>query len=91
MFRLRLNEVKVLAYILDRMDYSGMFVLDIDECAAITCIHVRTVYKAIHELVRLDVIMKNTRSRYWVNPNIACKGSRDGMNLVFDDETNSSI
>lgn len=91
MFRLRLNEVKVLAYILDRMDYSGMFVLDIDECAAITCIHARTVYKAIQELVRLDVIMKNTRSRYWVNPNIACKGSRDGMNLVFDDETNSSI
>lgn len=91
MFRLRLNEVKVLAYILDRMDYSGMFVLDIDECAAVTCIHARTVYKAIKELVKLDVIMKNTRSRYWVNPNIACKGSRDGMNLVFDDETNSSI
>lgn len=91
LLRLRLNEVKVFAYILDKMDYSGMFVLDIDECVTVTCIHTRTVYKAIQELVRLDVIMKNTRSRYWVNPNIACKGSRDGMNLVFDDETNSSI
>lgn len=91
MLLLRLNEVKVLLYIFDRMEYSGLFVLDIDGCERFTGLNVRTVYKAITELVNRDVIRKESRGRYWVNPNVACKGSRDGMNLVFDDETNSSI
>ena len=91
MLSLRLNEIKVLLYIFDRMEYSGIFVLDIDGCIRFTGLNVRTVYKAIAELVNHDVIRKESRGRYWVNPNIACKGSRDGMNLVFDDETNSSL
>lgn len=91
MLSLRLNEVKVLVYIFDKMEYSGLFVLDIDSCASFTGLNIRTIYKAVTELVNRDVIRKESRGRYWVNPNIACKGSRDGMNLVFDDETNSSL
>ena len=91
MLSLRLNEVKVLVYIFDKMEYSGLFVLDIDSCASFTGLNIRTIYKAVTELVNRDVIRKESRGRYWVNPNIACKGSRDGMNLVFDDETSSSL
>jgi hypothetical protein len=36
------------------------------------------------ELEAQDVVRRNSRSKYWINPNIACKGSRDGMNLVFE-------
>lgn len=88
---LRLNEVKVLAYIMEVMDYSGMFTLDIEACAKYTGLYFNTVYKALRIICSLDIIRKDSRGRYWVNPNIACKGSRDGMNLVFDDETNSSL
>jgi hypothetical protein len=91
LFRLRGCESKVLGYVLDVMDYSGSFVLDVEVCAASTGMNKRTVYKALEVLVSEDVIMKNTRGRYWVNPNIACKGSRDGMNLVFEDEAISSL
>jgi hypothetical protein len=89
--RLRLNEVKVFAYVMQEVDYSGVFTLDIDGCSAWTMLHPNTVYVAIRRLCELDVIRKDTRGRYWLNPNIACKGSRDGMNLVFDDETSSSL
>lgn len=91
LFRLRGCECKVLGYVLDVMDYSGSFVLDVDVCSSATGVNKRTVYKALEVLVKEDVLMKNTRGRYWVNPNIACKGSRDGMNLVFEDEASSSI
>lgn len=83
-FRLKLYEVKVLAYAIERMDYSGLFVLDIDSCAAICGMNKRTAYKAMAELEAQDVVRRNSRSKYWINPNIACKGSRDGMNLVFE-------
>lgn len=91
LLELKLNEVKVLSYILDRMDYSGVFVLDIDRCIDWTGLYPNTIYIAIRRLCALDVIRKDSKGKYWVNPNIACKGSRDGMNLVFDDETNSSL
>jgi hypothetical protein len=41
------------------------------------------------ELEAQDIIRKKNRSRYWINPNIACKGSRDGMNLVFEQNEES--
>lgn len=82
--RLKLYEAKVLAYAIERMDYSGLFVLDIDSCAKVCGINKRTAYKAMAELEAQDVVRRNSRSKYWINPNIACKGSRDGMNLVFE-------
>jgi hypothetical protein len=90
-FRLKFCEVKVLAYAMDKMDYTGLFVMDVQSCSSVCDINVRTVYKSMTELVKQDVVRKKSRGMYWVNPNIACKGSRDGMNLVFDDETNSSL
>lgn len=91
LLELKLNEVKVLAYVLDRMDYSGMFVLDVDRCVGWTGLYPNTIYIAIRSLCKLDIVRKDSKCKYWVNPNVACKGSRDGMNLVFDDETNSSL
>ena len=88
---LKLNEVKVLAYVLDSMDYSGMFILDVDRCVGWTGLHPNTIYIAMRRLCKLDIVRKDSKCKYWVNPNVACKGSRDGMNLVFDDETNSSL
>lgn len=82
--RLKLYEVKVLSYAIERMDYSGLFVLDIASCAKVCGINKRTAYKAMAELEAQDVVRRNSRSKYWINPNIACKGSRDGMNLVFE-------
>lgn len=91
LLELKLNEVKVLAYVLDRMDYSGIFILDVDRCVAWTGLYPNTIYIAIRSLCKLDIVRKDSKGKYWVNPNVACKGSRDGMNLVFDDETNSSL
>lgn len=87
--RLKLYEVKVLAYAIERMDYSGLFVLDVESCAKRCSVNKRTVYKAMGELEAQDIIRKKNRSRYWINPNIACKGSRDGMNLVFEQNEES--
>ena len=91
LLELKLNEVKVLSYVLDRMDYSGVFVLDVDRSVDWTGLYPNTIYIAIRRLCKLDIIRKDSKGKYWVNPNVACKGSRDGMNLVFDDETNSSL
>jgi hypothetical protein len=88
---LRLSEVKLLSYILDVMDYSGIFILHMDKCVDVTGLSSNTVYISLRRLRELDVIMFDSRGRYWVNPNIACKGSRDGMNLVFADEKDSSL
>lgn len=84
LFRLKGCEAKVFGYILEVMDYNGSFILDVDVCASSTGVNHRTVYKALDTLLKLDVVMRNVRSKYWVNPNIACKGSRDGLNLVFE-------
>jgi hypothetical protein len=91
LLELKLNEVKVLAYVLENMDYSGVFVLDVDRCVDWTGLYPNTIYIAVRRLCELDIIRKDSKGKYWVNPNVACKGSRDGMNLVFDDETNSSL
>lgn len=91
LLKLRLNEVKVLSYAMNVMDYNGQFVLDIDRCVLWTGLNVRTVYKAVGSLLGYDVIRKESRGVYWVNPNVACKGSRDSMNLVFEDETNCRL
>lgn len=88
---LKPNEVKVMAYVLENMDYSGMFVLDVDSCIEWTKLYPNTIYIAMRSLCKMDILRKDSRGKYWVNPNVACKGSRDGMNLVFDDETNSSL
>jgi hypothetical protein len=88
---LKSNEVKVLSYVLESMDYSGVFILDIDRCVDWTGLYPNTIYIAIRRLCKLDIMRKDSKCKYWVNPNVACKGSRDGMNLVFDDETNSSL
>ena len=89
--RLRQNETKVFSYILMNMDYSGSFRLVMKQCTDYTGLSQNTVYIALRRLKELDVIMKDEKSTYWVNPNIACKGSRDGMNLVFDDEKASGV
>jgi hypothetical protein len=73
------------------MDYSGIFTLQMDRCIGWTGLSENSVYIALRRLRELDVISNDSKGKYWVNPNVACKGSRDGMNLVFDDETNSSL
>jgi hypothetical protein len=83
--RLRLSEVKLFSYILGVMDYSGIFLLHMDACMEYTGLSSNTVYVSLRRLRELDVIMSDKKGRYWVNPNIACKGSRDGMNLVFEE------
>lgn len=83
--RLRPAECKILSYVMKMMDYDGLFTLHMESCVSHTGLSENTVYVALRGLKEQDVIANDIKGRYWVNPNIACKGSRDGLNLVFEE------
>ena len=87
--KLSSGECSVFAYVLEVMEYNGVFILDMDSCTSYTGLYGNSIYRALRKLCELDVLMKDSRSKYWVNPNIACKGSRDNLNLVFDETTSN--
>lgn len=77
-------EMKVFLYMLREMDYGGLVVFKVGECAMLGSMSRSLVYKGLKGLCDRDVIKKEGQKMYWVNPNIACKGSRDNFDIEYD-------
>ena len=76
-------EVKVFGYVMKNMQYGGLVVIDIDECSDYTGLGRSAVYKGIGLLCEKDVMRKDGNSRYWTNPSVVCRGSRDNFDIEF--------
>ena len=71
--------MSVYAYGLHEMDFDGKFVFNESECMRLTGIGRTMVYDGLRGLISRDFIRKDKRGVYWVNPNIAFRGSRDEL------------
>lgn len=80
---LKVYELKVFLYMLKEMNYGGMAVFKASECASVSEMSKSMVYLGLKGLVERDVIRKEGQRMYWVNPNIACKGSRDNFDIEY--------
>lgn len=76
-------EVKVFSYVMCHVQYGGLLALDIDECGRYTGLGKSAIYKGIGLLCEKDVIRRDGGSRYWVNPSVVCKGSRDKFDVEY--------
>lgn len=81
---LKVYEMKVLLYMLREMSYQGMTIFKSSECAKVTGMSKSMVYMGLKGLIDRDVIRKEGQRMYWINPNIACKGSRDNFDIEYE-------
>lgn len=79
LMKLKVYEFKVLCYALDKLDFEGKFLFSADECMIATGLGRRSVFDGLKGLMDLDYIKKEKKGMYWFNPNIAFRGSRDGL------------
>ena len=78
-FGLSVYALKVMLWIWYLMDYEGGFLFDADKCAEKIGVKRRMAYYGLQELKDKDIIRKDKGSKYWFNPNIAFRGSRDEL------------
>ncbi len=76
-------EVKVFSYVMGHIQYGGLLAFDIDECGRYTGLGKSAMYKGIGLLCEKDIIRRDGGSRYWVNPSVVCKGSRDKFDVEY--------
>ena len=79
LMKLGMAEIRVLMHMMGKLDFSGMVEFEEEECIEETELSRVSVYKGIRGLVEKDIIKKDKRAHYWVNPNIAYRGSRDDL------------
>lgn len=72
-------ELKVLVYMMEKLDFSGMVEFDEAECMEYTGLSRVSVYRGVRGLVQKDIIRKDKRAHYWVNANVLYRGSRDEL------------
>ena len=77
--QLKSYEAKVFYYALSKLDFDGLFVFETDECMEQTGLKRTSVFGGLGGLVEKDFIRRDKRGCYWVNPNIAFRGSRDDL------------
>ena len=79
LIRMRSDEVRVFLYCMEVLDFDGKFLVDIDECKRMTGLCRSSIYRGIEKLTERDAIRRDGGGRYWINPNIAYRGSRDEL------------
>lgn len=79
LLHLVIAEIKVLAYMMEKLDFSGMVEFDEEESMEYTSLSRASVYRGISGLIRKDIIRKDKRAHYWVNANVLYRGSRDEL------------
>lgn len=77
--RMSVSEFRVFMYALSKMDFDGHFDLVVDECMELMGMCRRNVMYGIEGLIEKDAVRRDRRSAYWINPNIAYRGSRDEL------------
>lgn len=74
------REFKVFCWILDELDYTGTVTFSGERCKDEMGFKTeRSAYYGLKGLVDKDFVRKDKKGLYWVNPNIAFKGSRDEL------------
>jgi hypothetical protein len=79
MMRMSKEEYRVFMYALCRLDFSGLFRFDTTDCMDSTGMSRSGVFRGLSGLLGMDAIRKDKRGLYWINPNIAFRGSRDEL------------
>lgn len=74
------REYKVFCWALGRLDFEGRFDFSGAECKEQMGFKTeRSAYYGLRGLVEKDLVRKDKRGSYWVNPNVAYRGSRDEL------------
>lgn len=88
-------ELCVFVYGLGCLDFDGKFEFSFDACHEVTGLSKKSVYIGQRGLIEKDFIRRESRGRYWVNPNIAFRGSRrellDNISRPYYEEGVSDI
>lgn len=79
LYGLKPAEYNMMIYALSRLNFEGKFMFDEAECLAKTGLSARMLYYGLKGLLDRDFIRRDKRGAYWVNPNIAFRGSRDDL------------
>ena len=79
MMDLKVYEYKVMCYALGKLSFDGQFVFVATECMEQTGLSRRSVFNGMEGLKKRDYIRKDKKGVYWVNPNVAYRGSRDDL------------
>lgn len=77
--RLKPCELGVFMCALERLSFDGKFVFEEESFMEETGYARGNVYKGLKGLAEKDLVRKDKRGSYWVNPNIAYRGSRDDL------------
>lgn len=78
-FGLSVHAFRVMHWIWGEMDFEGGFVFEPGKCAETIGVSERQAFRGLKELREKDIIRKDRGSKYWFNPNIAFRGSRDEL------------
>lgn len=73
------DEVRVFLYCMEVLDFDGKFLVDIEKCKKMTGLCRSSIYRGLERLTEKDAIRRDGGGRYWINPNIAYRGSRDEL------------
>lgn len=74
------REYRVFCWALGRLDFDGRFVFNGEECREQMAFKTeRSAYYGLRGLVEKDFVRRDKKGVYWVNPNIAYRGSRDEL------------
>ena len=73
------TEMKLFSYVLSELDFEGKFRLFEDGCSSYTGLTRSAIYRGVERLVKKDIIRRDKKGTYWINPNIAYRGSRDEL------------
>lgn len=72
-------EWKVFGYACEELEFDGSFRMVYEDCMRMTGLSRSGVDKGLKGLVEKDYIRRECNGHYWINPNIAYRGSRDEL------------
>lgn len=77
LFDLSVTAIRLFLYLISEMSYEGTVTLDIEKVRLdMGYKSPKSIRDAVAELRKKDCIRRKGIQEYWINPNIACKGTR---------------
>ena len=73
------DEWRVFVYCMGRLDFGGKCVVDVEDCMQKTGMCRSSIFNGLNKLVARDALRREGGGRYWINLNIAFRGSRDEL------------
>ena len=79
LMRLKPCEMRVFLYVLSVLRFGGEFSFNYTDCMEKTGMKKSSVYDGLMGLASKDFVKRDDDDRWWINPNIAYRGSRDEL------------